>query len=212
MEYYTAKLPFPHHDGNSKFVDQSVYNAIESMKATLLEVFASGRKIVSFTPQNPEDVEPARIASEYVDYVVFRQNEGYSCMSDIIQDGLMARIGVAKVYWQDLIEPVEQGFEGTVESLDVLLADEAYDVKEVNIDEVSGEVTATVIFNKNSSKVCIDQIAPEEFIVERPRGVDLQSMNFMAHRSSRTLSELRKVGFDPDKSLIRLEAMILPLN
>ena len=47
MEYYTAKLPFPHHDGNSKFVDQSVYNAIESMKATLLEVFASGRKIVS---------------------------------------------------------------------------------------------------------------------------------------------------------------------
>ena len=151
-----------------------------------------------FTPQNPEDVEPARIASEYVDYVVFRQNEGYSCMSDIIQDGLMARIGVAKVYWQDLIEPVEQEFEGTVESLDVLLADEAYDVKEVNIDEVSGEVTATVIFNKNSSKVCIDQIAPEEFIVE-PRGVDLQSMNFMAHRSSRTLSELRKMGFDPDK-------------
>ena len=77
MEYYTAKLPFPHHDGNSKFVSQDVYNAIESMKAALLEVFASGRKIVSFTPQNPEDVEPARIASEYIDYVVFRQNDGY---------------------------------------------------------------------------------------------------------------------------------------
>ena len=41
MEYYTAKLPFPHHDGNSKFVSQDVYNAIESMKAALLEVFAS---------------------------------------------------------------------------------------------------------------------------------------------------------------------------
>ena len=39
MEYYTAKLPFPHHDGNSKFVSQDVYNAIESMKAALLEVF-----------------------------------------------------------------------------------------------------------------------------------------------------------------------------
>ena len=52
-----------------------------------------------------------------------------------------------------MVEPVEQEFEGTVESLDVLLADEAYDVKEVNVDEVSGEVTATVIFNKNKSKV-----------------------------------------------------------
>ena len=29
----------------------------------------------------------------------------------------MARIGVAKVYWQDLVEPIEQEFEGTVESL-----------------------------------------------------------------------------------------------
>ena len=198
MEHYTAKLPHPHHDGNSKYVSQDVYNAVESMKASLLEVFASGRKIVSFTPQNPEDVEPARIASEYVDYVLFRQNEGYMLFSDIIQDGLMSRIGVAKVYWQDEIEPVEQDFEGTVESLDVLLADEAYDVKEVSIPDEKGQITATVIFNKNNSKVVVDQIAPEEFIVE-PRGVDLHSMNFMAHRSSRTKSELIKMCFDKKK-------------
>ena len=199
MEYYTAKLPFPHHDGNSKFVSQDVYNAIESMKAALLEVFASGRKIVSFTPQNPEDVEPARIASEYIDYVVFRQNDGYQVFSDVIQDGLMARIGVAKVYWQDLVEPIEQEFEGTVESLDVLLADDAYEIKDLSTPNVdTGEITATVIFNKNKSQVVIDPVAPEEFIVE-PRGVDLHSMNFMAHRSSRTLSELIKMGFDKKK-------------
>ena len=198
MEHYTAKLPFPHHDGNSKFISQDVYNAVESMKASLLEVFASGRKIVSFTPQNPEDVEPARIASEYVDYVLFRQNEGYMLFSDIIQDGLMSRIGVCKVYWQDEVEPIEQEFEGTVESLDVLLADEAYDVKEVTQPDENGEISATVIFNKNKSQLHIDQIAPEEFIVE-PRGVDLHSMNFMAHRSRRTKSELLKMGFDKKK-------------
>ena len=199
MEYYTAKLPFPHHDGNSKFVSQDVYNAIESMKAALLEVFASGRKIVSFTPQNPEDVEPSRIASEYIDYVVFRQNDGYQVFSDVIQDGLMARIGVAKVYWQDLVEPIEQEFEGTVESLDVLLADDAYEVKDLSTPNVdTGEITATVIFNKDKSQVVIDPVAPEEFIVE-PRGVDLHSMNFMAHRSTRTLSELIKMGFDKKK-------------
>ena len=97
-----------------------------------MKFFASGRKIVSFTPQNPEDVEPSRIASEYIDYVVFRQNDGYQVFSDVIQDGLMARIGVAKVYRQDLVEPIEQEFEGTVESLDVLLADDAYEVKDLS--------------------------------------------------------------------------------
>ena len=128
MDHYTGKLPFPHHDGNSRFISQDVFNAVEAMKAALLEVFAAGNKIVSFTPQNAEDVEPSRIASEYVDYNVFRQNEGYQVFSDVIQDALMSRIGVAKVYWQDKTEPIEQEFVGTVEQLDVLLADEAYDI------------------------------------------------------------------------------------
>ena len=66
------------------------------------------------------------------------------------------------------------------------MADEAYDVKEVNIDEVAVKLLLQLSLTKTKVR-SVDQIAPEEFIVE-PRGVDLQSMNFMAHRSSRTLS------------------------
>ena len=198
MDHYTGKLPFPHHDGNSKFISQDVFNAVESMKAALLEVFAAGNKIVSFTPQNAEDVEPSRIASEYVDYNVFRQNEGYQVFSDVIQDALMSRIGVAKVYWLNKTEPIEQEFQGPVEQLDVLLADEAYDIQDITPNEETGEITATVIFNDDKSKVVIDQLSPEEFIVE-PRSVDLESMNFMAHRSRRSISELIKMGFDTKK-------------
>ena len=39
----------------------------------------------------------------------------------------------------------EQEFEGTVESLDVLLADDAYEVKDLSTPNVdTGEITATV--------------------------------------------------------------------
>ena len=30
MDYYTARLPKPAHDGNSKYVSQDVYDAVEA--------------------------------------------------------------------------------------------------------------------------------------------------------------------------------------
>ena len=39
-EYYNATLPKPAHDGNSKYVSQDVYDAVQSMSAALLETFS----------------------------------------------------------------------------------------------------------------------------------------------------------------------------
>ena len=50
MDYYAAKLPRPLHDGNSKFVSQDVYDAVESMKAALLETFSTGNKTLRLLP------------------------------------------------------------------------------------------------------------------------------------------------------------------
>ena len=52
MQYYSAALPRPAHDGNSKYVSQDVYDAVESMKAALLETFSTGNKTMRFAPQN----------------------------------------------------------------------------------------------------------------------------------------------------------------
>ena len=54
LEYYNAKMPKPAHAGNSKYVSQDVYNAVQSMSAALLETFAAGNRIVRFAPQGPD--------------------------------------------------------------------------------------------------------------------------------------------------------------
>ena len=46
LNYYNGHLPKPAHDGNSKFVSNDVYNAVQSMQAALLETFAAGNRIV----------------------------------------------------------------------------------------------------------------------------------------------------------------------
>ena len=94
IDFYNATLPRPAHDGNSKYVSMDVYDAVESMKAALLETFSTGYKTVRFAAQTGEDVRIAEIATAYCDYVANRQNNLFEVMQSVIHDGLIARAGV----------------------------------------------------------------------------------------------------------------------
>lgn len=196
-EYYNAELPKPQHDGNSKYISMDVYDAVNSMKAALLETFAAGRKIVHFAPQNADDVVSAEVASEYTDYVLFRQNDFFDVMSSVIHDGLIARCGVAKVYYDERTEyPLEEFSRLTDEELDMLLADEAVELEENEKDAIglnSGQISRAV----DKSQVVVEAIAPETFIIE-PQAVSLDTINFCAHRERKTLTELREMGYDEE--------------
>lgn len=197
MDYYTARLPKPAHDGNSKYVSQDVYDAVESMKAALLETFAAGNRIIRFAPQGQDDVEMARVCSEYTDYVAFRQNDLFDVMQTVIHDGLIARAGIAKAYWAEQTDYQVQTFENLTESeLDMLLAQDDVELIESETDDTglnSGEISYT----RDASQVVVEAIAPEEFVIE-PQARSLEDVNFCAHRTSKTISELREEGYDEE--------------
>jgi len=191
MEYYQGKLPKPAHDGNSKYVSQDVYNAVNSMQAALLETFSAGNRIVRFAPQGPEDVETAKVCSAYTDYVLFRQNDGHSVFSSVIHDGLIARVGVCKVLWQQSEETVEEEFtDVTQDQLDMLLAEDNVELVDSTEDDL-GLISGTVAISSDTSQVVIDSIPPEEFIVEA-QCKSLEDSNFIAHRTRKTISQLRE--------------------
>ena len=122
IDYYNGTLPKHVHDGNSKYVSLDVYDAVESLKAALLETFSAGNKTVRFSPQNADDVEKANLCTEYTDFVINRQNDSYSVMSTVIHDALIARAGVVKVFWEESVEYDYEDFEDITEGeLDMLL-------------------------------------------------------------------------------------------
>ena len=194
MEYYTGAKPKPIHDGNSKYVSLDVYDGVSSMTAALLETFSSGNKIVHFSPQGEEDVKMAAICSEYTDYVAHRQNDLYSIMSSVIHDGLMARAGIAKVFWQEQTETTSEFFENVTENeLDVILSQDDVELGEYEEDEL-GLLSGEILVTRDTSQVIIENIAPEEFLIEsQPKSVE--SALFCAHRTKKTLSELRLDGY-----------------
>jgi hypothetical protein len=197
MDYYNASLPKPAHDGNSKYVSMDVYDAVEAMKAALLETFSAGNRIVRFAPQGAEDVAMARVCSEYTDYVAFRQNDMFSVMSSVIHDGLIARAGIAKAYWADQTDYQVQEFSDLTETeLDLLLAQDDVELIDSETDEV-GLVSGEIAYQRDASQVVVEAIAPEEFIIE-PQAKTLDDVNFCAHRTTKTLSDLREEGYDED--------------
>jgi len=194
VDYYNAVLPRPAHDGNSKYVSQDVFDSIESMKAQLLEVFSSGSGIVKFDAQNEEDVAQANVCTAYADYVAFRQNDLYSVMATAIHDSLVARNGIAKVFWQEQTDFTTEYFENlTPDELDMLLAQDNVELKETTADEF-GLVSGEICLYRDTSQVIIENVAPEEFLIE-PQARSLEDVNFCAHRTRKTLSDLRNEGY-----------------
>jgi len=199
LRYYNGELPSPLHGGDSKFVSQDVFDSVEGAKSMLLEAFSAGRQPVRFTPNGPEDVEAADIATSYVSHVVFAQNPGLRIMSDVIMDGLLARVGVSKTQWVTDIEEVEEEFENIDEAeFAVLLDDEAVslsDDQEVELLDTptgprfSGRLTRTV----DKSKVEIRVVQPENFIINE-NAESIAKSTLVGDRTRMTKEELRKHG------------------
>ena len=194
-DFYNATLPRPAHDGNSKYVSMDVYDAVESMKAALLETFSTGYKTVRFAAQTGEDVRIAEIATAYCDYVANRQNNLFEVMQSIIHDGLVARAGIAKVYWDEreesYLEPIQ---DLTEEEFDQVVAQDNVEIEEVEQDEL-GLYSGDLRVFTDASQVAIEAIAPEQFIIE-PQAKSLDDVIFCGHRTTMTISELREAGYD----------------
>ena len=194
IDYYNGTLPKPVHEGNSKYVSLDVYDAVESLKASLLEVFSSGNKTVRFAAQNEDDVEKAKVCTEYTDYVVHRQNDIYTVMSTAIHDGLIARAGVVKVFWEESVEYDYEEFSDITDGeLNMLLAQDDVELTDSKTDEL-GLISGTISIEQDTSRVVIENVAPEEFLIET-QAKSLEDVNFCAHRTKKTLSELRLEGY-----------------
>ena len=201
-EYYLGKRPYPLREGGSKFVSQDVYLSVETMKAEIVETFGAGSQIVQFAPQGQDDIQLARHSTAYCEYAVHRKNDGLLIFQDVVHDGLTARVGVAKVYW-DRREDV------TVYKIDKM-APEAAQVflqslpnariasqPKISFDE-NGQKVVSLEYElvDDCSQVAIETIPPEEFIISgRTRKID--KARFLAHRYRTTLGDLVEDGYDP---------------
>jgi hypothetical protein len=201
LDYYNLKLPARQATGKSPYVSTDVYDAVEAMKAQLLETFAGNPdSLISFPPQREDDIEGARIATEYCSYQIHRLNDGYDVFAHAIHDGLTGRVGITKVYWEKIEEKVDEEIpEATLQDIQALAARD--DIPELEVEETvegSGIFSGTMTRTIDRSKVALCPVAPEEFVIS-PRAASIKKAEMVDHRTLKTKAELIEEGYDKKK-------------
>jgi len=212
--YYYGKPLGNERAGRSQHVSMDVFDAVESVKAMLMETFTADRNVCRFDPQTAEDFVPAKMATALTNYIFYRENHGSKILHDVIHDALIAKTGIVKRYYKDYYEYEEETFEGLDEaSFSMLASDPAVTIMEIAEESVMAQVqdpqtgepvaiqqtmySGEIARKIDTSKVCIEVIPPEDFLIT-PRATDENDADFCSHRTSRTRGELLSEGYDPE--------------
>lgn len=195
--------PFGNERPNrSQHISRDVFDAVESVKSLLLQTFNASESVVRFEPRDEDDVPMADQATRYVNQVFYKQNMGYRVLHDCIHDGLVAKMGVAKVYWSPSEdEQVEVVNNVPLETLDIMLSQPNINLVggiEGIVDNGDGTVSAELSQTIDTSQVRIEVVPPERFFVD-PEAENLESARFTADVTYLTFSEMRDLGFSEEQ-------------
>lgn len=203
--YLNGELPKRANEGSSSYVSSDVYDSVEMQRSQLLEVFAGGDHIAQFDPDQDMNAEMCRVATEYASYAIFRLNEGYNIFNSVIYDGLTARAGVVKVFWEEKYTTSEETFEGlSFEDAHALAAQEEISEFDADIDPATQTFKGTLTRKKDCSRVSIVEVAPEEFLIE-PLATSIRIATYCGHRTPKTKAELMEMGY-PRAIVMRIPA------
>ena len=208
-EYYRGDPFGNEEEGRSQVVSRDVRDTVQAILPSLMKVFFSGQNIVEFAPNGPEDVPAAEQATDYINYVVQRDNPGFEIFYSAFKDALVCKTGIIKFYWDSEIEIETSDLTGLDDAaLAVLNSDPELDVQvtvayQGDVDPMTGMPGAPVydvrvVRKRDKGRLRIASVPPEELLVSRS-AISLDDASIIAHRRIMTVSELVAMGYDEDE-------------
>jgi hypothetical protein len=225
IQYYRGEPFGNEEEGRSQVVSTDVRDTITGIMPSLMKVFFGSKKIVNFTPRNPEDIPVAEQATDYVNYIFTNDNNGFLVCHSVFKDALRGALGIAKYYWEEKTEIKTEFFTGLDESsLTMLLSEPGVVGSAISsmddpsfqppIDPATGQpmldpmtgqpMPAPQIYSVElkrefkDGRVKVEAIPPEEFLIDR-RARSVEDATLTAHRRMMRVSDLVALGYDRDE-------------
>ena len=206
LKFYLGEPLGNEVEGQSQVRSQDVLEVVESILPSMMRIFTQGESIVRFEPQGPEDVAYADQASDYINHIFMKDNNGYSILHTMFKDALISKNGFVKYYWKKDKEQKQESYENlSTAEYQKLLADPEVEVVEVedtnteldidSIDMMEATYNVTVKRVKNYGRVVVENVPPESMLISKT-ATSLDDCNFIAQRVFKTRSELISEGFD----------------
>lgn len=213
-DYYRGIMnDLPFAKGRSGVTDRTVSSYIGLMKPSLLRIFTAGRNIAEYVSPKQELEPLVRSITRYVNDVVFRKdNRGELLLGDWADDSLIQKMGTVKGWWEEKTETEDKILDGIPDNQLVQLHQETQargdDIIEHSASPgpmVQGPMgpvqtqlhSVKIRTKKNVSKLCIDVIPPEEYVISRDARNDDDAI-MQCHRTPMMVGDLISMGFDLD--------------
>ena len=206
LKFYLGEPLGNEVEGQSQVRSQDVLEVVESILPSMMRIFTQGESIVRFEPTGPEDVAYADQASDYINHVFMKDNNGYSILHTLFKDALISKNGFVKYYWKNDKEQKQESYENlSITEYQALLADNEVEIVEVEDTSTGSDVENTDIMDvtynvtvkrvKDFGRVVVENVAPESMLVSKTAN-SLDDCDFIAQRVFKTRSELISMGFD----------------
>ena len=101
LEYYLGMPLGNEQEGRSQVVSNDVLDTVESLMPSLMRIFTAGDNVFNCEGTGPEDDEMARQCSDYLNYIFYKENNGFLALYSAFKDALIQKNGILKVYWDD---------------------------------------------------------------------------------------------------------------
>ncbi|MEY9100495.1 hypothetical protein ABIA24_003404 [Sinorhizobium fredii] len=207
MEYYDGTMKDTPADPNrSKVVSRDVRSAIKKVLPSLIRTILGNDKVVEYAPMNEGDEAAAEQATDYINYVVFPESDGYDAVQDAAHDALKLRNGVIR-WWYDKKRKVQVSTHTGLDepSLIQLVADDDVEVLEQSqyvdqIDTPQGPVDVP-LFNVKIRRVAeygcakLAAVPLEEFLIH-PDAISIDDSPITGIKTQLRRSDLVAMGYD----------------
>ncbi|MDK1489703.1 phage portal protein [Sinorhizobium sp. 7-81] len=132
MEYYDGTMRDVPADANrSKVVSRDCRAAIKKVLPSLIRTILGNDKVVEYAPVNEGDEAAASQATDYINYIVFPESDGYDAVQDAAHDALKLRNGVIRWWYENKVSVAVSTHTGLDEAALVqLVGDDAVEVLE----------------------------------------------------------------------------------
>ena len=210
LDYYMGQ-PFGNEvDGQSQIVMTEVQDAIEAIMPSLVEIFAGGDVIGKFQAQSQEDEAFAEQATDYVQHIWWKDNDGFKITHDWMKDALIQKNGFIKVFWDETDKITKETRTGLNSlALSELANDPEVEIVEHEEREAKPEELpdapdgvihdATFTRTRKDGRVRVECIPPEELLLRRDaRSLKDGEFKFACHRKEVTISDLMEEGYSWD--------------
>lgn len=215
LEYYQGDMKdTPAMAGRSSVVSHDVADTIGWMLPGVIRVFTASDEFGVFEPTRPNDEEAAKQATDYCNYVFWKDNHGYRILYNATHDSLLHGNGIGKIWWDDAEEcEYSEHTRLTEEQIAILTESEGVEILgyEENeepdtiqqMDQEAGQPVEVQVptFDikikriNSRGRIRIDTLAPEDFLIDKD-AITMEDARFLAHRDAKTRSELIEMGFD----------------